>query len=69
MKKAFQSIYQIEYNHLKIYYSFSNFFIFKKIGETSLHVATRYGHPHVVEHLCRLGGNVDWQDDVSYIPR
>lgn len=36
-----------------------------KNGETSLHVATRYGHAHVVEHICRLGGNVDGQDDVS----
>jgi ankyrin repeat protein len=37
-----------------------------KNGETSLHVAARYGHPHVVEHLCKLGGNVDCQDDVRY---
>lgn len=36
-----------------------------KNGETSLHVAAQYGHPHVIDHLCKLGGNVDCQDDVS----
>ena len=39
---------------------------FDKNGETSLHVAARYGHPHIVEHLCKLGGNVDCQDDVRF---
>jgi len=42
-------------------------FYFKN-GETSLHVAARYGHAHVVEHLCRLGGNVDCQDDEEETP-
>lgn len=42
-------------------------FLSDKNGETSLHVAARYGHPHIVEHLCKLGANVDCQDDVSFI--
>ena len=44
---------------------FKTSFFSNKNGETSLHVAARYGHAHVVEHLCKLGGNVDCQDDVS----
>ena len=71
MKKAFPSMHQIEYDSSigilfvsEKYFPFSLSF-FRKNGETSLHVAARYGHPHIVEHLCKLGANVDCQDDVS----
>ncbi len=48
-----------------INYLHSNFLCFNKNEETSLHVTALHGHPHVLKHLCKLGGNVDCQDDVS----
>lgn len=36
-------------------------------GETALHVAARYGHVDVVQYLCSIGSNPNFQDKVGSI--
>ena len=35
-------------------------------GESALHIATRYGCIEIAKYLCKLGINLDFQDDVIF---
>ncbi len=41
------------------------FYFLDQAGETSVHVAARYGHADAIEQLCKCGANVNVADDVS----